>query len=47
MGKIFLRSDAPKDWPAADYPGDLWFFNWRVSRQVVELEMRRRKVLRK
>jgi hypothetical protein len=43
MGKIYLRSDISKDCPAADYPGDLCFFNWRMSRQVVELEMKRRK----
>jgi hypothetical protein len=42
-----LRSQAPKDWPAADYPGDLCFFNWRFSRQVVELEMNRIKEMRK
>jgi hypothetical protein len=40
MGKIYLRSEADKDWPAADYPGDLCFFNWHMSRQVVELTMK-------
>lgn len=41
MGRIYLRSEADKDWPAADYPEDLCFFNWHMSRQVVEMEMRR------
>jgi hypothetical protein len=42
-GKLFvLRSEASKDWPAADYPGDLCSFNWRFGRQIVEDEMRRR-----
>jgi len=43
MGKIYFRSEAPKDWAAADYPEDLCFFNSRFSRQVVELEMKRLK----
>jgi hypothetical protein len=43
MGKIYLRSEVDKDCPAADYPGDLCFFNWRFSRQIVELEMKRLK----
>lgn len=47
-GKLFvLRSEACKTWPAADYPGDLCFFNWRFSRQIVEMEMKRLKGMRK
>lgn len=42
-----LRSEASKDWPPADYPGDLCFFNWRFSRQIVEMEMKRIKGMRK
>jgi hypothetical protein len=42
-GELFvLRSEACKTWPAADYPGDLCFFNWRFSRQIVEEQMRKR-----
>jgi hypothetical protein len=43
-GKLFvLRSQACKTRPATDYPGDLCFFNWRFSRQIVEMEMKRLK----
>ena len=40
---FYLRSEASKDWPPGDYPGDLCFFNWRFSRQIVEMEKRRLK----
>ena len=47
-GKLFVvRSEADSAWSAADYPGDLCFFNWRFSRQIVEMEMKRRKGNRK
>jgi hypothetical protein len=44
---VVLRSQARKTWPAADYPEDLCFFNWRFSRQIVEMEMKRLKGNRK
>jgi len=47
MCKIYLRSEVDKDCPAEDYPEDLCFFNWRFSRQIVEMEMKRLKGNRK